>query len=79
MTELKIKQADINNNGNQRLVGERGARGGAGYQNMYQLWECKSGCILVVKFRSLFFSLFDFIGHYVKQNESFDRRGKKLG
>lgn len=24
MTELKIKQADINNNGNQRLMGESG-------------------------------------------------------
>lgn len=27
MTELKIKQADINNNGNQRLMGEIGGRG----------------------------------------------------
>lgn len=38
MTELKIKQADINNNGNQRLMGEIGGRGET--QNMYhvQLW-----------------------------------------
>lgn len=27
MTELKIKQADINNNGNQRLMGEIGEEG----------------------------------------------------
>lgn len=39
MTELKIKQADINNNGNQRLMGEIGGEG-AETQNMYhvQLW-----------------------------------------
>lgn len=38
MTELKIKQADINNNGNQRLMGENRGRGET--QNMYhvQLW-----------------------------------------
>lgn len=42
MTELKIKQADINNNGNQRLMGEIGGRGE--FQNMYhvQLWVCAS-------------------------------------
>lgn len=28
MTELKIKQADINNNGNQRLTGAIGGGGG---------------------------------------------------
>lgn len=28
MTELKIKQADINNNGNQSLMGEIGGGGG---------------------------------------------------
>lgn len=27
MTELKIKQADINNNGNQKRMGENGGRG----------------------------------------------------
>lgn len=35
MTELKIKQADINNNGNQRLMGENGGRGEI--QNMYHV------------------------------------------
>lgn len=41
MTELKIKQADINNNGNQRLTGAIGG-GGGGAQNMYhvRLWVC---------------------------------------
>lgn len=34
MTELKIKQADINNNGNQRLMGELG-RGGDGVYSKY--------------------------------------------
>lgn len=43
MTELKIKQADINNNGNQRLMGEIGGRGET--QNMYraQLRACACG------------------------------------
>ncbi len=36
MTELKIKQADINNNGNQRLMGEIRGRGEP--QNMYHVW-----------------------------------------
>lgn len=40
MTELKIKQADINNNGNQRLMGEIGGRGET--QNMYHV---RCGCM----------------------------------
>lgn len=36
MTELKIKQADINNNGNQRLMGDMEGDGEA--QNMYHVW-----------------------------------------
>lgn len=44
MTELEIKQADINNNGNLRLMGEMGGRGET--QNMYHvpLWVCERAC-----------------------------------
>lgn len=45
MTELKIKQADINNNGNQRLMGNTGGRGET--QNMYHVrrwvYACRGG------------------------------------
>lgn len=37
MTELKIKQADINNNGNQSLMGEIGGGGGGGAQNTHHV------------------------------------------
>lgn len=36
MTELKIKQADINNNGNQSLMGDYWGRGET--PNMYHIW-----------------------------------------
>lgn len=38
MTELKIKQADINNNGNQRLMGDAGGMGEA--PDMYHVCGC---------------------------------------
>lgn len=65
MTELKIKQADINNNGNQRLMGEIGGRGET--QNMYhvRLWvyACSRG---VEGEYSWYFGFFFLLWKYVK-------------
>lgn len=43
MTELKIKQADINNNGNQILMGDYWGRGET--QNMYHIWMWVCTCV----------------------------------
>lgn len=61
MTELKIKQADINNNGNQRLMGEIGGRGET--QNMYHVrqwvYACGSGRRVSILGILVFFSFLE--------------------
>lgn len=63
MTELKIKQADINNNGNQRLTGETGGRGET--QNMYHILlavvVCESVCARVGGWVYLFIYFFTYL------------------
>lgn len=55
MTELKIKQADINNNGNQKLMGENEAVGwgGGGLKILYGSCLVAGGC--AQSFELLFF------------------------
>lgn len=52
MTELKIKQADINNNGNQKLMGENGGRG----ETQNTVWIVFGRGCLGLELRVAFFS-----------------------
>lgn len=63
MTELKIKQADINNNGNQRLMGEIGGR--CETENMYRVRLWVYACVQAGEWRvgihGVLFLLFYFL------------------